>query len=192
MGAESFCLEAEGYSAEECYNRLVADAREEYGYGYYNGTISTCSELNFRGRNSKTFTKSELKKAYKTVEKEDGGRKWVAACIDCGIVSYTLRSVSRKATHKEPPKYAVKYVVGKQEFNTKKDADAYLKKALLDISCSRYGQVHKRRVLVSGTDVVTDMQVTEKTYKSRPHPKSMYGKVILEKHHYLFYGWAAC
>lgn len=192
MGAESFCIEAEGYSASEVYEYLVERARSEHGADYYNGTISTCDRLDFRGVNKNKFSKTKLKMAKKAMEAEGFGKKWVATCIDCGVVSYTLRSVSRQATHKEPPKYAVKYVVGKQEFNAKKDADAYLKKTLLGTSYSRYGQVHKRRVLVSGTETVTDMRVTEKTYKSKPHPNSMDGKVILERHRYLFYGWAAC
>lgn len=196
MGATSFHIEAEGYAASEAYAHLVDRAKFEHGADYYNGTISTCDRLDFRGINTKVFTKTELKKAKKVIEAEDNGKKWVATCIDCGIVSYTLRSVSRQATHKESPKYTVKYIVhgpyhNDEEFNSKKEADEWLKKSLLE-SGQTYGSVYKKKILISGTETVTDMKVTEKVYKSRPHPKNMKDKVLLEKHHYLFYGWAAC
>ena len=196
MGATSFHVEAEGYTASETYKRLVKQARFEHGADYYNGTILTCDRLDFRGINTQTFTKTQLKKAEKVMKAEDNGKKWVATCIDCGIVSYTLRSVSRQATHKEPPKYTVKYIVhgsyhNDEEFNSKKEADEWLKKSLLE-SGQTYGSVYKKKILISGTETVTDMKVTEKVYKSRPHPKNMKDKVLLEKHHYLFYGWAAC
>jgi|GEM_PF-7030907 hypothetical protein len=196
MGATSFHIEAEGYTASEAYAHLVDRAKFEHGADYYNGTISTCDRLDFRGINTKVFTKTELKKAKKVMEAEDNGKKRVATCIDCGVVSYTLRLVSRQATHKEPPKYLVKYIVhgsylNDEEFNTKKEADEYLKKSLLK-SGQTYGFVYKKKILVSGTERVTDMKITEKVYKSRPHPKNMKDKILLEKHHYLFYGWAAC
>lgn len=205
MGAESFVLEASAENADVAYINLVRSAREEYGYDSYNGTISTTDCYHLVGsENHSPCTKTSVRKAYDRVRKDGGGRKWTASCIDCGVEKYILRQVSRKATHKEPPKYETCYdtvvIDGEyltptviRSFATKKEADDFTKKYLLNnpgAGCT--ASVKKSRRLVSGTDTVTDFSVEEKVYKSRPHPKSMEGRTLREIHKYVFYGYGSC
>jgi len=200
MGAVSYCFEVEGRTPKEVYDTLVNDARHEYGFDPYNGTIATTDGYNLVGmENNRPFTKTTMKKAYDRVKKDDGGKKWTASIIDCGITKYQLREVSRKATHKETPKYETTFecLFGKYEekvvgsFKAKEEADNFMKKYLLDHAVD-YPRVRKTRKLISGTDTVTDFSITDKIYKSRPHPKSMKGKRIIEIHKYVVYGYAAC
>lgn len=201
MGAESYCFEAEGRSPKEVYDALVHDAREKYGYDPYSGTIATTDGYKLVGmENNRPYTKTALKKAHDRMNKDGGGMKWTASIIDCGVTKYLLREVSRKATHKEPPKYETAFeclnfgehgeeVVG--SFKKKEDADDFMKKYLFDHPAG-FPRVRKTRKLISGTDTVTDFSITDKIYKSRPHPKSMKGKRIIEIHKYVVYGYAVC
>lgn len=203
MGAESYILQAIAESPEEAYKGLVEEARDEYGYDPYNGTISTTDgfEMAYPSYNPKNVTKKSIKDAYDYIKRDNNGRKYTATCIDCGIKGYILREVSRKATHKEPPRYETCYecvVMGErgndeviQSYPTKQQADKYMKRYLLH-NVAEFPRVRKTRKLVSGTDTVTDFTVKSKTYKSRPHPKNMEDKQIIELHGYIFYGFGAC
>lgn len=204
MGMCSFILETEAYTPNEAYQDLVKNAMDEYGSDPYNGTISTTDSLRFHGANHNAFNKKALNQAYDTAKRNDYGDKYIADCIDCGVTKYVLRSVSRAATHKESPKYGTFYdclidgehgTVNLSSFDSKEKADRFMKNFLLERRNFQYGgdrpRVVKVRKVISGTSTVTDFNVTEKSYKSKPHTKSMDGKKLLEVHRYLFYGWAA-
>ena len=52
--------------------------------------------------------------------------------------------------------------------------------------------IRKTKCMVSGSESLGTFGVEEKPYKTTPHPKNMEGKVLIEMHRYLYYGWASC
>lgn len=148
----------------------------------------------------KKTTEKALLKKYR--ERLEACPKWEAYVIDLGVEKYILYEVKRKATKKTPPKYKTKFVVytgdsrypGEDRyikaFNSKAEADTFAKKEMLKNPLVLL-HVNKERTLVGGTETVTDFQIIRREYKSRPHPKSMDGKVLKELHRYYFEGCAA-
>lgn len=99
MGAEFFLHEAEAKSADEAYRDLCDEASRIYGEEPYNGTIATtCGFSLIGGKNHNPVTKTSLKKARREANKadrEDSVEKRDCIAIDCGVVDYILRTISR-------------------------------------------------------------------------------------------------
>ena len=89
MGAQSFIHTKEATSPSEAFDELVDYATYKYGHDAYNGTISTCSlgrrrtPLNLKPK----YCKENESIAYKFVQDNDNGEKWVADYIDLGETS---------------------------------------------------------------------------------------------------------
>lgn len=195
MGACKFCETIEGEDAGIVFDDWASDLREEYGDDAYNGTASTCELVGKPVKIADKYSKASEKRGQKYVEDHDYGSKWEARCLDLGVTKYVLREVRRAATHKDRPEYVWKYVVIRPDgsgkfFSCKGEADAHAKNLIMETGVDSI-HVERRHVLVKGTETVTDFKVTEKTYASRPHPKNMEGKRIVEIHKFMFYGWAA-
>ena len=193
-GAIEFIVYAEAYSPSEAYESLVEQAIYEYGNDCYNGTISTCEFVGRPVKLAEKFNKSMWEKAEAYARKKDYGSKWEARCLDLGVSKYITREVKNARTHKDSPVYKTKFCVMDcnsiiKQFDEKKKADEYAKKRILDTG-SKYVCVKKKRMLVSGTDTVSDFTLVEKEYKSKP--KNTTGKTVTEKHWYAFYGLAGC
>lgn len=204
MGACKVSTVRSGFSASEVYSKIQQECEYEFGNDHYNGTFSTCDSLHMLGSENhapyKKTTEKALLKKYR--ERLEACPKWEAYVIDLGVEKYILYEVKRKATKKTPPKYKTKFVVytgdsrypGEDRyikaFNSKAEADTFAKKEMLKNPLVLL-HVNKERTLVGGTETVTDFQIIRREYKSRPHPKSMDGKVLKELHRYYFEGCAA-
>jgi len=199
MGAMNFSHRVLAQSAEEGFNRLVGGAISEYGDRSYNGTISTCSMGRLRQVYAKP-TETNRKNAYKFIEKDDYGQKWVADYIDLGVVEYKVLTIKKDHLDTKPAVVRVKYTVrgydrydgdGKIEkyFDTKKEADDYALR--LAIRNNKQYYTHKEGVVVEGDTRVTKTIIEEKKYKTKPKLKPMPNRKIVEIHEYIFYGWAS-
>ena len=204
MGAISFVEAINASSAREGFNKLVKEAIYSHGNDSYNGSISTCS----LGRITKLadkYTKSVEKKAWKKIEAEDNGVKWEARCLDLGIVGYEIISAKKIAPKtQEKAKFVTKFVVchnaypgvsDVKYFNTKTEADNYA----MEMSLKGSGEsgeyfVVKKPVNIekSGSEVVSEFEVTKVRKTSKPKTTSKANQKVVEIHKYIYYGWAAC
>lgn len=86
MGATNFIEFGCGKTAEEAFDKLVAEFTEYYGVDPYNGTIAT-TELDLSRPVvvvQKRYTGNARKKAEKVAKQNDWGEKWLSRAIDCG------------------------------------------------------------------------------------------------------------
>ena len=192
----------EAGSVGDAWNKLYEDCRDEYGDNPYNGTFSTCDLVGSPYTVADMYSPASKKKGWEYVHDHiEDVYKRCAKVVDLGVSGYIVRSVARKATHKEPPKYQERFQIICTERDpdergyrpvtcgTKAEADKKAKEMMLKDGLERI--VAKKKVLVSGTDTVTEFTVSDKRYKSKPHLKNMEGRRIIELHQYIFYGWAA-
>lgn len=198
MSAESFEEEIVGVSAEECYNYLVSKAISEYGDSIYNGTISTC-DLGFCTLSFDTYLKSNEKKAREYIEYKDYGDKWRTDYVDLGVMEYELITI-KKEKRLYSAKYKLKYVILEKVgdvyiqtnyyFDKSIDAEKEAIKLSLENIDKKY-RISKEYVAISGNNINSDLIVEKKTYKNKPKLKLKSNQKIIEKHKYIFYGWAA-
>lgn len=90
MGAISFIVKGEGFEARKVFDRLVKDAKKEYGNNSYNGTISTCDLERITIFSSK-YSKEIEEKAISQIKEWDYGEKWQARCLDLGLKQNATR-----------------------------------------------------------------------------------------------------
>ena len=90
MGAVNFVHVMTGYDVEEAFNILVAEAEREYGDDIYNGTISTTSLSPVFSLKFDKYRPENGVKAYRLIEKEDFGEKWLSKPIDLGVMHYEV------------------------------------------------------------------------------------------------------
>lgn len=191
MGAVSFIQWIDAENPREAYEKLTEDARREYGYDSYNGTISTCS----MGRERRSFNahnKDVEKKVYEYIRSVGNGEKWVADYVDGGVVFYVTRTpivTKKEVTSVYRQKFVVLDLMGniprpmKQHIFDKK-TDALNKCKELAISTGGDYQVAKRPVRLEGNDVAATVEVKEQRTSK---PKK--GSIPFRR--YYFYGWAA-
>lgn len=199
MGAQAFTEIAEGINIREVFDRLVRDAIYENGNDSYNGTISTC---NLVGRPRKVFDKYSLDNidvARVFIKNDNYGEKWQADWIDLGVCRYEVRTVKKK-TKKPTAEYKMQHCVyeyGETLRDKKLLAHKDTKKAADDIAIKyalegKEVVVEKDYVKIKGDALETDFEITTKNYDKKPKLKPMEGRVIVEIHKYILYGWAAC
>ena len=203
MGACNFRHVIDAYSAREGFDRLVSEAIYDYGNDGYNGTISTC-ELGFVKNMSASgkYTEAVMNKAEEYIVNDNYGEKWVATCLDLGIVAYDIFTAKKKTPEiREKAEYRQKFAVFCYDDNgigeisegyrdTKKEADELALK--LTLQNGRDYFVAKRPVKINrGDDTVTQTTYTVKRKKTEPKscPKN---SVVKPVHKYIFYGMAAC
>lgn len=200
MGATNFAIEATGTDPVALFEELANDARDEYGYDGYNGTISTCCFGRITKRFEK-YSKTNEKKAYEFVEKESYGTKRNADVVDMGVVEWRVTTIKKKTYSDQKPVYRMKYVALEstgvfqepnelKAFDTKKEADDYVLKIAIKHPNRSY-RVEYSSVLISGSPTVTRFEKEVKAYKSKPNLKPMANRIVEPVHKYLFYGWAA-
>lgn len=196
MGACSFFHKIDGPSAGECFDILVQAAYEQSGHDPYNGTISTCT-LGRVHRVADVCTPAVEKKVHKMIEDDDYGRKWVATCLDLGLVGYEVITVKKVATKPaKAAKYLTKYVVIEEytktvsHHDTKTEAENAAMKAALAHPENDY-TVCKRPVNMNrGDDCLTRLEVTKTMKKTKPKTTKQNAHVRAI-HRYVFYGMAA-
>ena len=201
MGACSFFERVtSSQTPQECFENLCREAENYYGHQEgYNGTISTTDLIKivkYADRYTPAVEKRFEKEEEKFLDKMGKRDCW---CIDLGVVEYQAVSFSKQTYSKEPPKYAMKYVVYEYDgngrkrnlknFDTKKAADDYAL-SVLRMSPQKELEVYKEPVKISGNACTTSFKMTTRAYKSKPKnvPK---GCILTEKHKYVFIGWAA-
>lgn len=195
MGAVSFYHEVEGASASKCFDILVEQARRLHGFDSYNGTISTC-ELGRVKKVADKYSESVKKKAKQMIEDDNYGQKWVATCLDLGVVRYEVISATKSpVTAKEKAKFVQKYVVMEdyqpyKHYDTKSEAE----EAALEMALhypNAYYCVCKRPVNVNhGEEKTSEIKITTDVKKTKPKTVKKNSKVH-EIHKYIFYGLAA-
>ena len=116
--------------------------------------------------------------------------KGTLVCIDLGVVSYDVISVKLdKKSNK--PKFELKYII--------KDNDNVLysntNKQMAEINLCKLAIEHPNAILikeyelVSGSSIIAIPQINIKSTKSKPKQVPN-GKVLKEKHKYIFFGYA--
>ena len=203
MGAQSVFHVYDAASAEEGFRRIADEARYEYGYDCYNGTISNCDLVGRVEKVADKFSKTAYNKACKIADQKlDSVGKRCVRAIDCGVIEYRSYCYKRDTSCKAgTPKYAARYVledrwtgkaIGQKTFETITAAKEEL------ISLARRGKVCvptieivKKPVLVSGSPTAGVYRLVEKSYKTKPKSVPKDGWVE-EIHRYVCYGWAPC
>lgn len=196
MGACTFYKTCEAETARKAFEELTGDAAYEYGHGRYNGTISTCS----MGRCVKTFAeynKDNVIIADKIIKDLGCGSKWKADYIDLGVAYYIVREV-KKTNKTYNAKYKQRFVVcdgdtqlplrSEKSYETKPEAD---KRAIELALEGKDVCVRKTMVKLSGNDVVSLFEFTEKRTEKKPKLKAQDTRTVVPVHKYIFFGWAA-
>lgn len=199
MGAESFQKEIIGTSARECYDYLVDEAINEYGQSIYNGTIATC-DFGVCTLKFDKYLKSNEKKAEDHIDFKDNGDKWRTDYVDLGVIEYELITI-KKEKRKYSSKYKLKYVILEKcgdryvqtnySFEKIKNAEEQAIKLSLENIDKKY-RVSKEYVVVEGNNINFDLIVEKKVCKNKPKVTLKPNQKLIEKHKYIFYGWAAC
>lgn len=86
MGAIPFIVYNDNVSAREAFNSLVSEVGKN---DPYNGSISTCT-LGRVEYFADVYKPSLDKKITALIDERDNGEKWVAHCLDCGLVGYLV------------------------------------------------------------------------------------------------------
>ena len=84
MGATNFIEFGKGKTAAEAFNRLVEEAKTEYSYSLYNGTISTTTLIPGSIRVADKWSDDVREEALKVANLDRYGKKWESRAIDCG------------------------------------------------------------------------------------------------------------
>jgi hypothetical protein len=213
MGSCFFEVDAEAATGLLAYEKLVDEAREEFGDDPYNGTISTtigCREdtahfytISDYGR--KKYSEAIRKKAHKKLEDiYENVNKRECRYADLGICRYEVYRWRYKPIISNP-RYVLGYVVTDGStplphvYSSKMDARAaavkYFGERLEKSGVEHDVRVEKRYVLMPPQDssaaIVGRMDSEMKVCASAPKRMSGEGMYVVPIHHYLFYGWAA-
>lgn len=194
MGATFVQYVTEGYDINLSFEELKRKYVQEYGNNGYTGTIASC----YLGYLFKKFDGKYVKKnsteANKIVDKARNDEltldKGSLVCIDLGVVSYDIISVKLdKKSNK--PKFELKYII--------KDDNKVLysntNKQMAEINLCKLAIEHPNAILikeyelVSGSSIIAIPQINIKSTKSKPKQVPN-GKILKEKHKYIFFGYA--
>lgn len=206
MGATNFSHKIDARNAREAFDKLIAEANQEYGTASYNGSINTCSMGGCKLKLDKV-NETNLKKANKFIDDNDYGEKWTADYVDVGVKEYLVTTIVKKASDKPTlsyiPKLKMQYCIYTssfaegasyfgEHFDTKTEAD---KRAMtLALKENKEYTVRKEYVNINpkANSIVTKIEREYKTYKSKPNLKPLPNRKVEEIHTYIFYGWASC
>lgn len=199
MGATNFDEIIIGESASKCFDILSRQAEFDYGCDAYNGSISTC-DLGSCTLSFDKYLKSNEKKAYDHIKDKKYGSKWIANYVDLGVVEYELLTV-KKEKKECNAKYKMKYVICELQrgcfvktnysFEKIKDAESKAIELALENPDIDYS-VSKDYVVESGKNTNCILTIDKKVYKSKPKASLKPNQKLIEKHKYIFYGWASC
>ena len=194
MGACSVQKTLSGYDVNEVFAEITAAARELYGNDSYSGHIGlcdlTCCDKKFAGMCSKE--NMDVAKGIIDSALDKIGRN-TCHYIDLGIVSYDVVKVKIEQTKTVTPKFELMYVVHEESTNKVLFRDKSKKvceEKMLELGFTYDCILCKEYSLVSGSRFVAQTNKTVKSYNKKPKtiPK---GAKLMEKHKYVFYGWAA-
>lgn len=195
MGATKFCTIAQGHNVNEVFNRLVEEAKREYGTDCYNGTISTCT---LHGTPAKTFENYKPEndvEAVNYVQRHNYGEKWVANFIDLGVCGYEIVEVSRNRNDNTAT-FAKMHVVYNEDGKAicKEKQLKVAKEKAVDYALEHGCDVHIKYeyIKVQGSSVVCEYTCKRTFSKTMPYVKENQRRKIVPVHKYMFYGWAAC
>jgi hypothetical protein len=196
MGAISFVEEGTGKNVKEVFQSITERLLYESGHKRYNGTMSTCG-LGKCTLRLKGDSKTNIKKAYKHIEKMNDGRKWSADYIEFGTVGYKVVTV-KKIKNSKNPVYRMKYIVTKgflgnekmKSFDKIGDANKYAESLALKNPDDNY-YIEKGYELIKGDKQVTEFKIEEKFYKKEPKLKFKANRRIIPVKKFMFYGKAS-
>lgn len=195
MGAMRFCVVENGRNASEVFDRLAEEARLEYGNDSYNGTISTCSLCEKPSKTYSTYSAKVEDEAYRFIESQNYGEKWVANYIDLGVCGYELVEIKRKG-RKSDAKFQMMYNIynesGKIVGSEKIKASAEHKAMEYALKADEQVIIKKEQTAVRGDSRVCDVAIERKFFEKKPRIPRAPGKELVAIHKYMFYGLAAC
>lgn len=194
MGANFICHTLTGYTARDTFNPFRDDQAEKYGSDYYGGTFGSTNLGYVRTLTTGLCTK-EIEKEAKSIldQAEDDEKSTTVKGLDLGIVGYDIITVKKvKPTNPSPAKYEMGYILYDSILEKKVLAKGKDKKEmenkLLEMALEYPEAILKKtHLLVSGTELVCELNVTTKRVTKKP-TRSPKNAIIKEVHKYVFFG----